>query len=290
MLKIDNLNKSYGKKVALKNLSLEVNDGEIFGFIGPNGAGKTTTIKCILSLINKDSGDIYINNTLVDKDYYKLNEDIGYLPSEVNLYDNMSVSEIIEYSKSFYKKDISERTEYLIRQFELDTSKKVRELSFGNLKKLGIVIALMHSPKFLILDEPTSGLDPLMQEIFFNTLKDEKERGTTIFFSSHNLSEVKRICDRVGIIKDGSIVAIEEMATLANNNFVTVTITGKNSKRIKLPVKDMYIKKVDKNSIKFMYYGNINELVRVISEVEIDGLSIEEPTLEDIFMHYYKGE
>ena len=290
MLKIDNLNKSYGKKVALKNLSLEVNDGEIFGFIGPNGAGKTTTIKCILSLINKDSGDIYINNTLVDKDYYKLNEDIGYLPSEVNLYDNMSVSEIIEYSKSFYKKDISERTEYLIRQFELDTSKKVRELSFGNLKKLGIVIALMHSPKFLILDEPTSGLDPLMQEIFFNTLKDEKERGTTIFFSSHNLSEVKRICDRVGIIKDGSIVAIEEMATLANNNFVTVTITGKNSKRIKLPVKDMYIKKVDKNSIKFMYYGNINELIRVISEVEIDGLSIEEPTLEDIFMHYYKGE
>jgi len=290
MLKIDNLNKSYGKKVALKNLSLEVNDGEIFGFIGPNGAGKTTTIKCILSLINKDSGDIYINDTLVDKDYYKLNEDIGYLPSEVNLYDNMSVSEIIEYSKSFYKKDISERTEYLIRQFELDTSKKVRELSFGNLKKLGIVIALMHSPKFLILDEPTSGLDPLMQEIFFNTLKDEKERGTTIFFSSHNLSEVKRICDRVGIIKDGSIVAIEEMATLANNNFVTVTITGKNSKRIKLPVKDMYIKKVDKNSIKFMYYGNINELVRVISEVEIDGLSIEEPTLEDIFMHYYKGE
>lgn len=290
MLKIDNLNKSYGKKVALKNLSLEVNDGEIFGFIGPNGAGKTTTIKCILSLINKDSGDIYINDTLVDKDYYKLNEDIGYLPSEVNLYDNMSVSEIIEYSKSFYKKDISERTEYLIRQFELDTSKKVRELSFGNLKKLGIVIALMHSPKFLILDEPTSGLDPLMQEIFFNTLKDEKERGTTIFFSSHNLSEVKRICDRVGIIKDGSIVAIEEMATLANNNFVTVTITGKNSKRIKLPVKDMYIKKVDKNSIKFMYYGNINELIRVISEVEIDGLSIEEPTLEDIFMHYYKGE
>lgn len=290
MLKIDNLNKSYGKKVALKNLSLEVNDGEIFGFIGPNGAGKTTTIKCILSLINKDSGDIYINDTLVDKDYYKLNEDIGYLPSEVNLYDNMSVSEIIEYSKSFYKKDISERTEYLIRQFELDTSKKVRELSFGNLKKLGIVIALMHSPKFLILDEPTSGLDPLMQEIFFNTLKDEKERGTTIFFSSHNLSEVKRICDRVGIIKDGSIVAIEEMATLANNNFVTVTITGKNSKRIKLPVKDMYIKKVDKNSIKFMYYGNINELVRVISEVEIEGLSIEEPTLEDIFMHYYKGE
>ena len=214
MLKIDNLNKSYGKKVALKNLSLEVNDGEIFGFIGPNGAGKTTTIKCILSLINKDSGDIYINDTLVDKDYYKLNEDIGYLPSEVNLYDNMSVSEIIEYSKSFYKKDISERTEYLIRQFELDTSKKVRELSFGNLKKLGIVIALMHSPKFLILDEPTSGLDPLMQEIFFNTLKDEKERGTTIFFSSHNLSEVKRICDRVGIIKDGSIVAIEEMAEL----------------------------------------------------------------------------
>lgn len=290
MLKIDNLNKSYGKKVALKNLSLEVNDGEIFGFIGPNGAGKTTTIKCILSLINKDSGDIYINDTLVDKDYYKLNEDIGYLPSEVNLYDNMSVSEIIEYSKSFYKKDISERTEYLIRQFELDTSKKVRELSFGNLKKLSIVIALMHSPKFLILDEPTSGLDPLMQEIFFNTLKDEKERGTTIFFSSHNLSEVKRICDRVGIIKDGSIVAIEEMATLANNNFVTVTITGKNSKRIKLPVKDMYIKKVDKNSIKFMYYGNINELIRVISEVEIDGLSIEEPTLEDIFMHYYKGE
>lgn len=290
MLRIENLMKSYGKKIAVEDLSLEVNNGEIFGFIGPNGAGKTTTIKCILSLINKDKGEIYINEKKVYKDYYKLNEEIGYLPSEVNLYNNMKVSELLKLSMSFYKKDISDRTEYLVRQFELDTTKKVGELSFGNLKKLGIVLCLMHSPKLVIMDEPTSGLDPLMQEILYNTLKEEKEKGTTIFFSSHNLDEVKRICDRVGIIKDGKIVAIEEIANLTKNDFITVTIKGKNSRKLKLPVKDMYIKKIDKDSIKFIYYGNINDLIKIISEVEIDSLTIEEPTLEDIFMHYYKGD
>ena len=290
MLSIKNLKKSYGRKIAVDDLSLEVKKGEIFGFIGPNGAGKTTTIKCILSLINKDEGEIFIGDRQVDENYFKLNEGIGYLPSEVNLYNNMKVSELLKLSMSFYKKDISERTDYLVRQFELDTTKKVGELSFGNLKKLGIVLCLMHSPRLVIMDEPTSGLDPLMQEILYNTLKEEKEKGTTIFFSSHNLDEVKRICDRVGIIKDGKIVATEEIDNLAKNNFITVTIKGKNSRKIKLPVKDMYIKKVDKESIKFMYYGNINELIKIISEVEIESLIIEEPTLEDIFMHYYKGD
>jgi len=290
MLKIEHLTKYYKDILGVQNLNLEIKSGEIFGFIGPNGAGKSTTIKCILNLINKTDGKIIFNNQELTKDNYKLKNEIGYLPSEVNLYDDLTVNQTINYSASFYERDLSKRIKYLIKKLDIDTSKKVDELSFGNLKKLGIILAFMHEPSLLILDEPTNGLDPLKQEVFFELLEEERKKGTTIFFSSHNLSEVKRICDRVGIIKNGSLVDILTINSLDKFDFNVVSLYSKDYKKLKLPMKDIIIKKKNDNMIQFIYKGSINELLDIIRDIKIDNLLIEEPSLEEIFLHYYKED
>lgn len=284
MIKIEKLTKYYGKLLALDNLSLNIKEGEIFGFIGPNGAGKSTTIRCIMKLISSNNGEVYIDGeNIKDNDTYK--NKIGYLPSEVSLYKEMSVKEIFEYSNSFYDKDYKENINYLVERLDIDLNKKIEDLSFGNLKKVGIVLALMHEPKILILDEPTSGLDPLKQEVFFELLKEYQKKGTTIFFSSHNLSEVKRVCDRVGILRNGILVDIEKIKDLSHNDFVIVTIKSKN---LKLNFDNVILK--EKDVVKFVYKGDINELIKELSKVKVDLLKIEEPSLEEIFMHYYKGD
>ena len=209
IIEIKNLTKYYGQVKGIENLSLKLEEGEIFGFIGPNGAGKSTTIRCVMNLINKTNGEVLIENKEFNKDNIYIKENIGYLPSEVYLYDDLTVSQMLDYHESFYKRDISKRRKELVKLLELDESKKIEDLSLGNLKKLGIILALMHEPKILILDEPTSGLDPIMQNVFYDLLKEEKKKGTTIIYSTHILSEVSKICDRVGIIKDGELIKVE---------------------------------------------------------------------------------
>lgn len=289
MLKINNLTKYYGDKKGIEDVNLEIKEGEIFGFIGPNGAGKSTTIKCIMDLINKNSGTITVSGEEVSRDNYALRKEIGYLPSEINLYDDLTVEKMISYSASFYKKDCKKKVEFLVKELELDTKKRIDELSLGNLKKLGIILALMHSPKLLILDEATSGLDPLMQEAFYNILKKEKESGVTIFFSSHILREVKKVCDRVAIIRDGKIIKVEQVENLVNVDFSIVKIKAENIGDI---ISGLECKIIEKNgeNIKFIYSGDINELIKKISKHDITKLFIEEPEIEDIFMHYYKSE
>jgi ABC-2 type transport system ATP-binding protein len=287
MLKIDNLTKYYGDILGVKNISLELNKGEIFGFIGPNGSGKSTTIRCIMNMINKDSGTIFIDN-IDHKNNEKIKPLIGYLPGEVHLYDDLTVKELLEYNQSFYSEDYSKRTKYLANKLELDMNKKIDELSFGNTKKVGIVLAIMHEPKLIILDEPTSGLDPLMQEVFFEILKEEQKRGATIFFSSHILGEVKRVCDRVGIIKNGELIKIESMDKITKTDFSIVTVVSEDYKLLKLPMKDIVIKDRQKDKLKFIYKGNINDLLSILTTIKVKDLLIEEPTLEEVFMHYYK--
>lgn len=287
MLKIDKLTKYYGDIRGVENLSLEIKEGEIFGFIGPNGAGKSTTIKCIMNTINKNSGEIYINGVLDTKDNTSLKELIGYLPGEIHLYDDLTVQEMINYSASFYRKTkCIKRAKELTKMLELNTKKKIEELSLGNLKKLGIVLSLMHEPKLLILDEATSGLDPLMQEVFYSILLNEKEKGTTIFFSSHILSEIKRICDRVGIIKDGTLIKVEDVKSLFSGDFSIVTIESKDIDKIKKEIPDLISDSDSK--IKFMYKNNCNDLVKMLGKYDIDKFLVEDPSIEDIFMHYYK--
>lgn len=290
MLKIDNLTKYYNKTLGVSNMNLELKKGEIFGFIGPNGAGKSTTIKCILNFLNKNTGEIYIDDSKIDKTDFLFKDSIGYLPSEVNLYEDLTVKQMLDYSKSFYKKDLSARIEKLVSIFEVDLNKRIDELSFGNLKKVGIIISLMHEPKLLILDEPTSGLDPLMQEKFFEILLEEKKKGTTIFFSSHNLSEVKKVCDRVGIIKNGSLIEVDTVKNLSKNNFNIITIISDDIKKVNLPLKEMHIKNMTEKELCFIYKGDINKIIKLISSIKIDKLLIEEPTIDEIFMHYYKED
>ena len=287
ILEIKNLTKYYKDVCAVKNLSIELKEGEIFGFIGPNGAGKSTTIRAIMNLINKTSGEVYFQGTLLTKDNIKIKEDIGYLPSEVNLYEELTVKEMFDYHASFYKKDLSKRRKELVKKLNIDESKKIEDLSLGNKKKVSIVLALMHEPKLLILDEPTSGLDPIMQQVFYDILQEEKEKTTTIFYSTHILNEIAKICDRVGIIKDGKLLKVESVKGLQEKNFNNITIVSNDIQDI---IKELNIKTTttEEMGIKFKSTIDINQLINILSKYEISKLLIEEPTIEDIFLHYYK--
>lgn len=287
MLEVQNLTKYYGKIKGVEHLSFQLEEGEVFGFIGPNGAGKSTTIRSIMNLIQKTEGKVFIEQEEFHKDHIKLKEKIGYLPSEVHLYEDFTVKQMLDYHESFYQKDIHKRRCELVQMLELDESKKVEDLSLGNMKKLGIVLAFMHSPKLLILDEPTSGLDPIMQHVFYDLLQKEKAKGTTIFYSTHILSELSRICDRVGIIKDGTLLKIETMQELRKKSFTYVTIESLDIDRIisKLNIKDY---EQTANQIRFKNSLSPNELICELKEFDISRILIEEAPIEDIFLHYYK--
>ena len=287
ILEIKNLTKYYGKILGVKDLSLELYEGEIFGFIGPNGAGKSTTIHSILNLINKTNGKVIFNGEELTKDNIKLKKEIGYLPSEVNLYDDMTVKEMLDYHESFYNKDTSQKRKELVEILKLDESKKIEELSLGNLKKLGIILAFMHEPKLLILDEPTSGLDPIMQQEFYKLLLKEKQRGTTIFYSTHVLSEISKICDRVGIIKSGKLLKVEPIKDLIDKNLSYVTISSKECNKI---VEELGVEVTDsqEDTITFKNTTDSNTLIKTLAKYDIDKLYVEQASIEDIFFHYYE--
>lgn len=292
VIEINNLTKTYGNARGITDVSFRVEEGEIFGFIGPNGAGKSTTIRTLLSLIYPTSGSAKIFGKDCIEFAPEIAKDIGYLPSEVFYYDNMKVIDLLKYSASFYKKDCSKRMRELVDIMELDTTKKIDDLSLGNKKKVGIVQGLLHEPKLIILDEPTSGLDPLMQQRFFELLIEEQKKGATILFSSHILSEVQRLCDRVAIIKEGKIVTVEKMSNLHENNYKKLKIETKDK------VDSNYFHmagvnnlKVEASIISFIFKGDINPVMKKIAGIEITNLWIEEPDLEEVFMHYYeKGD
>ena len=285
VLEINNLTKYYGKVKGIENLSLSLNEGEIFGLIGPNGAGKSTTIRAILNLINKTSGIVYINGKEFNKDDIETKKLIGYLPSEVSLYEDLTVKEMIDYHESYYTTSKKRRSE-LIKILKLDETKKIEDLSFGNLKKLGIVLAFLHEPKILILDEPTSGLDPIMQQEFYKLLLEEKKKNITIIYSTHILSEVSKICDRVGIIREGKLIKVENIEELCNKNMGYITIMSNDIDKI---IKDFAIKPdiIDKKTIKFPNNFEYNDLIKKLSKYNISKLLIEDMNLEDVLLHYY---
>ena len=287
VLEIVNLKKYYGKVRGVEDVSLKINNGEVYGFIGPNGAGKSTTIRTIMGLINKTSGDIFINGKELDINDISLKKEIGNLPSEINLYDDLTVKEMLDYHESFYNKNVHKKRKELVSLFLLEESKKVADLSLGNSKKLGIVLALMHSPKILILDEATSGLDPIMQKVFFDLLIDEKKKGTTILYSTHVLSEISKICDRVGFIKDGKIIKEDSVSNLEKENITYLTIISEDMKSIK---KELGLKIVSEEDNKIKFINNLSPdvLIKKLSKFNIDKLLIEEISIEDLFIEYYK--
>jgi len=293
VIEVNNLTKYYGKARGIVDVSFHVDEGEIFGFIGPNGAGKSTTIRLLLSLIYPTSGSA----TIFGKDCIKygpeLRQDIGYLPSEVFYYDRMKVIDLLKYSASFYDKDCTERMHELAELMELELNRRIEDLSYGNRKKVGIVQGLLHRPTLLFLDEPTAGLDPLMQRQFFQLIREENRRGVTVFFSSHILGEVQRMCTRVGIIKEGSIIEIADIRTLQQNNYKKVRVaTGDPADAegvaARFDMAGVTNLQQHNGTVRFFYKGDINAVIHTLGELTVSDVTLEEPTLEEIFMHYYE--
>lgn len=289
VIEIKNLTKVYGKNRGIQDINISVKEGEIYGFIGPNGAGKSTTIKTLLNFIYPTSGEALIFGMDSVKESEKIKEYIGYVPSEVRYYDDVKVKDIIKYAQSFYPKSNKEYVDRICNELELDMNKKMGELSLGNKKKVAIAQSLINNPKLLILDEPTNGLDPLMQKKLFNILIEEKEKGNTVFLSSHNLVEVQNLCDRVCVIKEGKIVDIIEIEKSKTELKLKVTLSSSDiTDNIVLNLSD---KILDKNGklYTFIYSKNIDSLVKELANYKIDELLIEKENLEDAFLNYYEN-
>ncbi len=288
IIEVNHLTKFYGKSRGIVDVSFNVEEGEIFGFIGPNGAGKSTTIRLFLSLIYPTKGDAKIFGKDCIQFGPEIRQEIGYLPSEVFYYEGMKVLDLLKYSASFYKKDCTKRLYELAELMELDLKRRIDDLSYGNKKKVGIVQGLLHQPKLIILDEPTAGLDPLMQQKFFNLIREENKRGATVFFSSHILGEVQRMCSRVAIIKEGSVINIQDIKTLQKDNYkkISVTSDAMDEKSFKLEGVTELAK--SNGTLSFLYKGDINAVTKLIGAAKVSDLTVEDLTLEEIFMHYYE--
>ena len=287
---LNQLTKHYGKHRGINNLSFSVNQGEFFGFIGPNGAGKSTTIRTLMGLIRPTGGSASIFDLDCHSKASVIARDVGYLPSENSYYENMKVRELLQYTADLYGMDCKTKMKELADRLNLDLSRKIADLSLGNKKKVGIVSAIMTSPKLIIMDEPTSGLDPLIQQAFYDILKEENSRGATVFFSSHVLSEVQKLCDRVAILKEGQLIGIQSIKELRESGYKKVSLSAKEA--IPRDFFDLsgianYAETADKTSVSFVYNGNITAIIDKLHLLHLDDVLLEEPSLEEIFMHYY---
>lgn len=291
IIALNGLTKSYGKHRGISNLSFSVNAGEIFGFIGPNGAGKSTTIRTLMGLIRPTGGSATIFGLDCQTQASEIAKNVGYLPSEDSYYENMKVHQLLQYTADLYGMDCWSKVNDLAARLDLDLYRRISDLSLGNRKKVGIVSALITSPKLVIMDEPTSGLDPLIQQAFYEVLEEENRRGTTIFLSSHVLSEVQRLCDRVAILKDGQLVGIQSIKELRDSGYKKVSVTAKSA--IPNGFFDLvgianYKESADKTSASFMYNGNIIAVMDKLHSLPLQDVFLEEPSLEEIFLHYYE--
>lgn len=287
IIKTNDLTKFYGKARGIVDLNLTVAKGEFFGFIGPNGAGKSTTIRTLLGLIAPTSGRAEIFGKDITKEKEAILSHIGYLPSEAIFYRGMRVKDILKLSAKLRKKDCAKEAEKLCERLQLDTSRRVDDLSFGNRKKVAIVCALQSEPDLLILDEPTGGLDPLMQREFFEILKERNRDGATVFLSGHVLSEIQRNCTRAAIIRDGKIIACDSVEVLSRTNAKRITLHGTVDLENLSGIRD---RKDNKDSVSFLYSGDMNSLLSALSSGKVDDLTVTDPDLEEVFLHYYEKD
>ncbi len=287
-IRTSGLTKYYGSSLGVLDLNLTVKQGEIFGFLGPNGAGKTTTIRIFLDFIRASRGNARLFGLDSHTHSSKIRSRIGYLPGEYGMYEEMRGFEYLRFLgtlRGYEKPPLSDR---LIEIFGLDISKRIKSYSHGTKQKLAVVQAFMHDPELLILDEPTIGLDPLMQQRFYELLLEMKNRGKTIFFSSHILSEVEKVCDRVGILREGKLAAIHEISEIKKFRLKSIEISFKQEVNKSVFRLDG-VRKVEKdgNTIQLWVDSNINSILRTISEYPVENMSFRDASLEDIFMEYY---
>ena len=286
-IELSNLSKFYGNQCGIDSVSFTVKKGEIFGFIGPNGAGKSTTIRTLLGLLKATSGKAEIMGIDISNEGAMIREKIGYLPSEVDYYSEMSSKELLLYHAAMYKVvDVENKIQELATYFQLELDRPIDDLSYGNKKKCAIIQSVLHDPEVLILDEPTGGLDPLMQNRFFELLERQNKKGVTIFFSSHVLSEIQRMCDRAAIIRDGKIMAVEDISTLLSKQMKMVRLVTTSVNNIILPVGALN-QHQSGQKITFDYVGPTQDLIIWLSSQSIIDVTLSEPDLESIFMNYY---
>jgi ABC-2 type transport system ATP-binding protein len=296
VIQTQNLGKTYksesGPVIGLEGLDLTVYRGEIFGYLGPNGAGKTTTIRMLLDLIRPTEGSATILGLDAQRDSLELRARIGFLPGELSLWRNLTGIQVIRYLAKLRGLTDLSYAEELARRLKLDTSRRVRDYSSGNRRKLGLVIALMSRPELLILDEPTGGLDPLMQQEFNALMREARAEGRTVFLSSHILGEVQAICDRVGILRDGQLKAVEQVEGLTHVDFRWVQFRFRDAI---LPEWQAQIEALDnvhnvnvnERVLRLQLHGDFDPLLRIVSDGYIEDIRVEEPTLEEIFLTFY---
>jgi ABC-2 type transport system ATP-binding protein len=281
------LTKYYGDTRGIDDLSIEVEEGEVFGFLGPNGAGKTTTIRTLLGFVAPTGGSAtLLGRDVTDEETLReAKRRIGYLPSTPGLDEGVTGERLIRYHAAL-KGD--ERSEQLLERFDPPIDRKVGEYSTGNVQKLALVLAFMHDPDLVIMDEPTSGLDPLMQERLYEFIEEERDRGTTFFFSSHVLSEVRKVCDRVGIIRDGRLVAMEGVEELLDRSGKRVSVSvAETLDPADFDIAGVHDLDASDGDASFMFTGEYDALLDHLQNYHIVDLDVEEAPLEDVFMKFY---
>jgi ABC-2 type transport system ATP-binding protein len=284
---IDGFKKHFGKLHAVDGINLKIEQGEVLGFLGPNGAGKSTTIRCLMGFNHPTSGKISVLGHDMSKESAIAKHKIGYLPGNVKLYDNWTGWDHIRFFERARGK--SKNVGDLIERLDFNPNAKFRHLSSGNKQKLGLILALMNQPKLLVMDEPTVGLDPLLQNEIYKILAEMRKVGTTIFISSHNLPEVERICDRVAIIKDGKLVAVESIKTLGEKKLHKIEVRFAS----KVNPREFQVDGVEKveeisNGLLITASGDLNRLLHVITRHKVVDLEFTHASLEDVFMKFYE--
>lgn len=280
------------KNFALRDLELSINPGEIYGYLGPNGAGKTTTIRLLMNFIIPTRGEARIMGLDTVDHSVEIKNQVGYLPGELALYPKMTAKQLFEYLSELRAPVRPSYTVALARRFKLPLNQRIKDLSKGNRQKVALVAAFMNEPEVLILDEPTAGLDPLMQEVFFDLIHETRERGAAIFFSSHNLAEVQRICDRVGFIREGRLVAeqaIDDLARSLGQTYV-VTFDGQVPETQLKAVSGLSYKLGAGNQAIIRVKGDLKQLFRLLAKNDVRSVDRRETSLEDEFLKFYKGE
>ena len=290
IIRTERLTKSYGEHRGIIDVDLEVQAGEVFGFLGPNGAGKTTTIRTLLDLIRPTSGKAFVFDIETTVDPVSIHKRIGYIPGEFALYDRLTGAQTIQYFANLRGGVDRAYRDSLVQRLDIDPSRKFKELSKGNKQKIGLVIALQHKPELLVLDEPTSGLDPLVQQSFYELVREAQGEGRTVFLSSHILSEVEKTCDRVAIIRDGVLVkvdSVEGLRDLAHHEvelrFADGTVPA--DAFASLPgVSDV---KLNDHTLKMRVSGPITPVVQAAARYELLDFVSREPSLEETFLAQY---
>src|SRR5579864_1756182 len=286
---IDNLHKSYGKVQAVKGISMRVERGEIFGFLGPNGAGKTTTIRCMLDVIRPTSGTLRVLGLDAQRDKMELHKRIGYLPGDVRLPGQMTGKQVIDYFSRLQGRQPILLND-LVERFDVELKRPIKGYSKGMRQKIGVVLAFMCDPQVLILDEPTSGLDPLLQRAFNDLLLEEQARGKTIFMSSHIMSDVERVCQRVAVIRQGELVTIEEVEKLRQKAGQRVTVEFGDAvsadEVARMPGVSMVTS--HNSAYHFNVSGSMDALIKALSRHEVLRLQAEEAPLEEVFLKFYE--